>query len=307
MSFHLSVRTAVLMTLPPLLWAGNAVVGRLVVGQVPPMALNLMRWTLAALLLAPLAWRVLRDRATLLRSWPYLLAVGTFGVGLFNALQYLALITSTALNVTLISASMPVWMLVVGMLGFGEHPSARQLLGATLSIAGVLVVVLRGSLAAASDLHFVAGDGYMLLGVVGWALYSWLLARPPQRLRPPPPGHWDWSQALLVQILFGLVAAGSCAGLEAALATHAPIAWSNPWIWAALAFVAVGPSLIAYRCWGLGVSTAGPALAAFFANLTPLIAALLSTWLLGESPQPYHALAFALIVAGIVVSVRRPR
>jgi drug/metabolite transporter (DMT)-like permease len=301
----LSARTAFLLTLPPLLWAGNAVVGRLAVGQVPPMTLNFLRWGLAALLLAPLGWRALRHGAVLRRSWPYLLAVGTFGVGLFNALQYLALITSTALNVTLINASMPVWMLVVGMLAFAEHPTRRQIVGAVLSVAGVLVVVLRGSLAAVADLHFVAGDGYMLLGVIGWALYSWLLARPPQWLRPPPREQWNWAEALFVQILFGLIAAGACAALEALLSTHAPIAWSRPSVWAMLLFVAIGPALIAYRCWGLGVVTAGPALAAFFANLTPPIAALLSTWLLGESPQPYHALAFALIVAGIVVSARR--
>jgi drug/metabolite transporter (DMT)-like permease len=75
---------------------------------------------------------------------------------------------------------------------------------------------------------------------------------------------------------------------------------------AALAFVAIGPSLIAYRCWGLGVAQAGPTLAAFFVNLSPLFTALLSATLLGERPQPYHLMAFALIVAGIVVSARRP-
>jgi drug/metabolite transporter (DMT)-like permease len=92
---RLTPRLALLMTLPPLLWAGNAVVGRLMVGHVPPMALNALRWTLAALILAPLAWRVWRDAAAIRASWVYLLALGTFGVGSFNALQYLALETST--------------------------------------------------------------------------------------------------------------------------------------------------------------------------------------------------------------------
>jgi drug/metabolite transporter (DMT)-like permease len=74
---------------------------------------------------------------------------------------------------------------------------------------------------------------------------------------------------------------------------------------AALLYVAIGPSVIAYRCWGLGVVRAGPALAAFFANLTPVFAAMLSAALLGEAPRWYHAAAFALIVGGIVVSSRR--
>jgi len=304
----LSPRIALLMTLPPLMWAGNAVVGRLMVGQVPPMALNMLRWALAAAMLLPLAWPLLRDARELQAvrdAWPYLLIIGTLGIGLFNALQYLALRSSTALNVTLINASMPLWMLAVGALAFSERPASRQLLGALLSLAGVATVIARGAWTALADLHFVAGDGFMLIAVIGWAVYSWLLVRPPAALRPPPRetiARWGWGGFLWVQCLFGLVAASAAAGAEMAFSTHAPIDWSSLAVWAGLFYVAIGPSLIAYRCWGLGVAHAGPSLAAFFVNLSPLFAALLSAWLLGEWPQPYHGAAFVLIVAGIAVS-----
>jgi drug/metabolite transporter (DMT)-like permease len=72
-----------------------------------------------------------------------------------------------------------------------------------------------------------------------------------------------------------------------------------------LLFVAVGPAVLAYRCWGLGVQRVGPNIAGFFSNLTPLFAALMSAALLGEAPRLYHGIAFALIVGGIVVSSRR--
>jgi len=72
-----------------------------------------------------------------------------------------------------------------------------------------------------------------------------------------------------------------------------------------LVFVAVGPGVIAYRFWTEGVQRAGPTVASFFSNLTPLLAALMSAALLGEPPQAFHAVAFALIVAGIVVSSLR--
>jgi drug/metabolite transporter (DMT)-like permease len=108
-------------------------------------------------------------------------------------------------------------------------------------------------------------------------------------------------------VLFGLLAAGAAAAGEAALTDTAAIDWRNGWVLAALLFVAIGPSVVAYRCWGLGVSLGGPALAAFFGNLTPLFAALLSALWLGEAPHVYHAAAFALIVAGIAVSARRSR
>jgi len=107
-----------------------------------------------------------------------------------------------------------------------------------------------------------------------------------------------------VQTLFGLLAASVFTAGEQALGA-APIRWS--WgVAAALVYVSLGASILAYRSWGLGVAEGGPALAAFFNNLTPLFAALLSTLVLGEAPQAYHAAAFLLIVGGIVVSVRWP-
>jgi drug/metabolite transporter (DMT)-like permease len=93
-------RTALLMTLPPLLWAGNAIVGRMMVGVVPPLTLNFLRWARATVILLPLAWRVLRRPAAITRRWTYLLPLGLLGVGAYNALQYAALVTTSAMNVT---------------------------------------------------------------------------------------------------------------------------------------------------------------------------------------------------------------
>jgi drug/metabolite transporter (DMT)-like permease len=308
MTVKLTWRLATLMTLPPLLWAGNAVVGRLLVGQVPPLALNALRWAIALVLLLPLAWPAIATpearRAIALR-WKPLALLGLLGVGAYNALQYLALTTSTPVNVTLIAASMPAGMLAIGALVYGQRPTARELLGAALSLAGVAVVLARGSWQQLAAVRFVPGDLLMLAAMLAWAFYSWQLARPHPLLageqRPP----WDWAQFLFAQTIFGLAFGGAAALGEAAWAEGSgSIRWSAGVI-AALAYVAIFPSLIAYRCWGLGVAAAGPAIAAFFSNLTPLFAALLSAALLGEAPQAYHALAFALIVAGIVVSARR--
>lgn len=300
---RISAQTAVLMTLPPLLWAANAVVGRLMVGHVPPLMLNFLRWSLAALILLPWGWRALRDPGAIAARWKHLLLVGLLGVGTYNSLQYLALVTTTPINVTLIAASMPVWMMAVGMLMHAEHPTRRQFVGAVLSLAGVLLVIARGDLSALAAVQFVVGDLYVLLAVIAWAFYSWLLARPPASMRPPQRPDWDWAAFLLIQMLFGLMGAGAAAAGEAAL-TDALVQW-NGWVVAALLFIAIGPSVIAYRCWGLGVVRAGPALAAFFGNLTPVFAALMSAALLGEAPRWFHAAAFALIVGGIVVSSRK--
>lgn len=296
-------RTALLMTLPPLLWAGNAVVGRLTVGSVPPLTLNFLRWVIAALILLPFGWGLFKDWRAIAARWPHLLLIGLLGVGSYNSLQYLALVTTTPINVTLIAASMPVWMMAVGSLMHDEHPTRRQIAGAVLSLAGVILVIARGDLATLARVQFVVGDLYVLIAVVAWAFYSWLLARPPESMRGDARPDWNWAAFLLVQVLFGLSGSAVAAGAELAI-TGEGIRWS-PWVVAALLYVAIGPSVIAYRCWGLGVTQAGPALAAFFGNLTPLFAAVMSAAALGEAPQWFHGAAFALIVGGIVVSSRR--
>ncbi|WP_332775807.1 DMT family transporter [Polaromonas sp.] len=299
MTQGLTPRTTLLLVVPPLLWAGNAVVGRLVAGLVPPMTLNFLRWALAFVILLPLAHRVLQRGSALWPSWKRFSLLGLLGVGCYNALQYLALKTSTPLNVTLVASSVPLWMLAIGWLCFGQRVSRQQLAGASLSMAGVLVVLSRGQWAMLAEIRLVPGDLYVLLATLAWAFYSWLLSQP----KEPAEIRDDWAAFLMAQIVFGLGWSGFFSAGEWAL-TDAHISWGWP-LATALLYVAVGPAVIAYRCWGMGVQRVGPAIAGFFSNLTPLFAALLSAAFLGELPHLYHALAFLLIVGGIVVSARR--
>ncbi len=299
MDQRLTFRTAALLTVPPLLWAGNAVMGRLVQGLVPPITLNFLRWLLALLLLLPAAGWVLRPGSSLWPHWRRFALLGLLGVGCYNALQYLALKTSTPLNVTLVAGSAPAWMLGIGALFFGQRIAAQQLVGALMSVAGVLIVLGRGEWQVLMRVQLVPGDMYMLLATAAWACYSWLLIRPgdPAQIRG------DWAAFLMAQMVMGLGWSGLFAAGEWAL-VDAHIQWGWP-LAAALAYVAVGPAIVAYRCWGLGVQRVGPTIAGFFSNLTPLFAALMSAAFLGELPHLFHLLAFLLIVGGIVVSSRR--
>jgi drug/metabolite transporter (DMT)-like permease len=214
-------------------------------------------------------------------------------------LQYLALKTSSPLNVTLMASSIPVWMLATGCLFFGQRVTYRQLIGIVLSIAGVVLVLCRGQWALLAQFHLVAGDLYMLAAAFAWSLYSWLLVRS----REPASWRHNWSAFLLAQVTLGLLWSGMFAAGEWAW-TDAHIVWGWP-LAAALLFVGAGPAVLAYCCWGLGVQRVGPNIAGFFSNLAPLFAALMSAAFLGEWPQPFHAVAFLLIVGGIVVASRR--
>ena len=307
----MSPRLAFLLTLPPLMWAGNAVIGRLMVGYAPPVLLNLIRWCGALLLLLPLGWRAFgtRERRAEVRArWPHLALLGLLGVGMYNAMQYMALRTSTPLNVTLIAASMPLWMMMTGLLLFRVRPGPRDLLAAALSLAGVVAVLTRGHPLSLREIELVPGDLLIVVAVACWSAYSWLLARPPASMRGAQRPQWNWAEFLLVQVVFGIAWAGAGAAIEAATLARddETLRWGWP-LALALVYLATCPSLIAYYAWGAGVARAGPAMAALFSNLTPLLTALISGAVLGDWPQPYHLLAFALIVSGIMSSALKRR
>ena len=296
---RLTSLTVLLLTVPPLLWAGNAVVGRLVRELVSPLTLNFVRWVIAFVLLLPLAASVLRSGSPLWAHWKRYAVLGLLGIGLYNAFQYMALQTSTPINVTLVGSSLPLWMLAVGMLFFGSRISTREIAGALLSMLGVLLVLSRGEWRQLIALRLVPGDLYMILGTIAWAFYSWLLAR----THEPKQVRQDWAAFLMAQLVFGLAWSGALAAGEWTLTdAHIDLGWP---LVAAMAFIGIGPAVVAYRCWGTGVQRAGPQAASIFMNLTPLFAAVLSAAFLREAPHWYHGVAFVLIVGGIVVASRR--
>ena len=247
----------------------------------------------------PLAAPVLRRGSPLWPHWRRYALLGLLGIGLYNAFQYLALQTSTPINVTLVGSSVPLWMLATGALFFGARISAREVGGALLSMAGVLLVLSRGEWRQLMALRLVPGDLYMILGSIAWAFYSWMLAR----THEPKDVRQDWSAFLMAQLVFGIGWSGALAAGEWTLTdAHIDLGWP---LLAAMLFIGIGPAVLAYRCWGTGVQRAGPQAASIFMNLTPLFAAVLSAAFLRELPHWYHGAAFVLIVGGIVVSSRR--
>jgi drug/metabolite transporter (DMT)-like permease len=291
---------ALLLTVPPVLWACNAVLGRVIADMASPMTLNLLRWCLAFVLLLPLAGSVLRPGSALWPSWRRFTGLSLLSIGAYNALLYLALNTSSAINVTLVGSIIPVWMLLIGRVFFGALISRRQWLGAAMSICGVMLVMSRGQLDMLLEVRLVPGDFYILLASAAWAYYSWMLGHPTTE---PSAIRSNWSAFLMGQVAFGLVWSALFAGVEWGLGWgRLHLSWTLAGM---LLFIAIGPALLAYRAWGAGVARTGPSVAGFFINLIPLFTAVLSGLFLGEVPHLYHALAFVLIAGGIVVSSRR--
>jgi drug/metabolite transporter (DMT)-like permease len=187
-------------------------------------------------------------------------------------------------------------MLFIGAVCYQVKPSLLQLIGAIVSLLGVAVVLSRGEPTSLLSMELVMGDLFIMLATILWAFYSWMIGRPGKSSER----QWPWAEFLMAQVMIGFLWTLLFDGVEIA-SGHAFIDL-NYWTGSLILFVAIGPSLVAYRCWGLGVNGAGPTVAAFFANFIPLFTALLSAAILGDPPQLFHGLAFALILVGILVS-----
>ena len=298
---HVSALTAFYLTTAALMWAGNAIVGKILVQSSSPVLLNTIRWGVTALILLPFAWRVFGSASPLWQSSKRFALLSLLGVGSYNVLLYLALESSTPINVTLIGASMPIWAIVIGALFYKEQPNIKQIIGAVISLIGVTVVIVRGELERLIEIEFVAGDLLMVLATILWGAYSWMLSHPKESTERT----WPWSYFLLAQVGFGFCWSLGFAVTEWQL-QYSYFTWSWPTV-LMIIYVIIGPSLIAYRCWGLGVSGAGATVATFFTNLIPLFTAILSTLLLQKPPELFQGVAFALILAGIYLSIQKKK
>jgi drug/metabolite transporter (DMT)-like permease len=282
-----------LLTLTMLFWAGNFVVGRWAAGQVPPISLAFLRWSGAAALILAVAWRALAADWHVLRAEAgSVLLLGVIGSGLFNTLQYLALTETTAVNASILQSAGPALIALAGFLIHRERPAAGALLGIGVSLAGVLVVVAQGSWQSLARLSLNRGDFVMLAAMAIWALYTVLLAR-----RPAMDPLAFAAATYLVAALVNLpLAAGEL--LLGARIVHSPAAWL------AIAYTAVFPSFLAYLFFNRGVEIVGATKAGTTMNLVPLFASVLAMAVLGEQPALYHAVGFALILAGVWLATR---
>lgn len=272
-----------------LLWSGNFIVGGLLRDDVTPVTLNFLRWLIAFAILLALGYRDLwRARQALQREWKLIAAAGLTGIAAFHTCVYFALRDTVALNALLLLSIAPIAIMLLSRLT-GAAFSARNKLGAVVSLGGAALLIMRGDPAALLDLQGKPGDLWMLAAVAIWATYSVLLQRRPPALTP--------STMLTSSIAAGLVWLAPLYAFEILRGS----AGFDPTVPATLglAYVAIGASVFAFLLWCRGVAALGPSRAGQFLHLMPLFGAILSVLLLGEEIAPYHLVGAGLVFAGI--------
>lgn len=280
-----------LLTFTALSFGGNAVAGRLAVGEISPMALVTLRWLIVVLVMAPLAYRdLVVYRSTVRAHWRRFLAMASIGFTAFNAMMYVAAHDTTAVNLTIIQGSIPVMVLIGALVIYGTPITRLQLAGMLVTLTGVLTVAAQGSLAMLLALSFNPGDLVMLTASMAYAGYTLAL-----RSRPAMPPLAFFSVLAVVAFVTSLPLLAVEVAMGATL-------WPGPTGWGILVYVALLPSLLAQLTFMKGVELIGPGRAGLFVNLVPVFGAMLAVTILAEPFRLYHAAALALVLGGIALA-----
>jgi drug/metabolite transporter (DMT)-like permease len=284
-----------LLCITALCWAGNAIVGRLAAGHIPPVTLSFLRWSFAFLLILPFAWHhMVRDWRAIRERLGIMIVLSVTGISAFNTLQYWALEHTQALNTLLLQSAAPLIVAVWSLMLLGVRLTPAQAFGVLLSLAGVLVILLHGDFTRLSNIDFNRGDLIFTVALIIFGLYSVLSLKRPN--------------------IHGLSFVGFTFGAGAACLIPLFIweLYSRPFIQLdtanllTLFYVAVFPSTLAYLCFNRGVQLIGANRAAPFFHVVPVFGTVMSIVFLGEHPQAFHFVGFALVLTGVFVASRKP-
>lgn len=287
---RISRMPGVLLFFAVLFWSGHNVVAKAIIEAVPPFSFTFLRWLGASLILLPFAWpHMRRDWPVAKAAWKRLMLMAVLGITAFNSLLYIALQTTSAVNVGLISAAFPTTIALLSLLVLKITLNRIQLAGMALSFLGVLLVVLRGELAALGDLTFVEGDLWMLAGIVCGAMYPVLMHGRPE-IHP--------LSLLTITIIMGALASVPFYMLD--LAQGRFVQFDGETL-AGLAFVGLFPSVASYLLWNRGIELIGANHAGLYLNLIPVLTAVLAAVFLHEPLAWYHFAGLAVVAAGMVL------
>lgn len=278
----------IFLTLTALMWGGNSVAGKLAIGHVSPMLLVCLRWLFASLVLLPMGWSKLRqDWPVVRRHLPLLATLGASGFTLFNTIFYTALNYTTAINVSIEQAGMPILIIVANFLLFRQRIRWAQIVGVILTVFGVILTASHGDPRQLLALRLNFGDAIMLVAVLLYSGYS-------VGLRLKPKLHWQ--SLLLTLSVVAFIVSVPFAVWE--IGTGRAV-YPDTEGWLVTLYTALLVAVVSQLFYIRGVELIGANRAGIFINLVPIFGTLLAVALVGEKFEPYQALALVLVLGGI--------
>lgn len=273
-----------------LFWAGNVIVSKMASHNISPVAITFYRLVLALAVMSTFVLiPVWKNRHTIQLYWKQLALGGFLSVSLFQFLSYQAAATTTATNMAIVTALIPLLTMILSSLILKDKISYGMLFGGALSFYGILYLLSHGYILNIWDQGVHIGDGLMLVAALGYALYGVLL----KHWKMPIPA---W-QSNFVQSSFAILYV-----LPFFIFLPAADMQLNQTTIPLILYASIFSSILLSYLWIEGVRHLGPNRNSIFMNLLPLFTALIAVVLLGEHLQAFHYLGGGLTLIGILIA-----
>jgi drug/metabolite transporter (DMT)-like permease len=276
------------------IWSGNFIVARGLSESIPPVSLAFFRWLVAVIVFIPFAihnliqeWQIVKDHLL------YLSVTAFLGITTFNTLIYFAGQTTTAMNLSLIAITFPVFIILFSRVLYKEYLTIKKGIGIILVLIGVLILITKGNISSILNISFTIGDVWMLLSSIILAVYSLLLKNKPKGISVKTLQLSTFILGLLFLFPFFL--------WEQTM-VHQSIL--NQTTIPAILYVGIFASLCAFVLWNKSIIILGPTKAGMVYYTLPLFSGFLAYLFLGESISMIHLYSMLLTFSGIVVANR---
>jgi drug/metabolite transporter (DMT)-like permease len=274
------------------IWSGNFIVARGLSDNIPPISLAFYRWTVAVIVFTPFAGK------NLYREWPiikkhvtYFSITSFLGITTFNTLIYFAGQTTTALNLSLIAITFPIFIILFSRILYKELLTVKKGLGITLVLIGVLFLITKGNVSTLLSISFTMGDVWMLIASIIFAVYSLFLKNKPEKLSVKALQLSTFILGLLFLFPFFLWEQ-----------TTVQQSFLNQTTLPAILYVGIFASLCAFVLWNKSIIILGPAKAGMVYYTLPLFSGFLGYLFLHESISMIHFYSMILIFSGIIAT-----
>ncbi len=299
MNLNRTTTGILLAVLATIIWSGNFIVARGVINDIPPVLLAFSRWLCASIIMLPLGWKAFRAQWPEVKKHPaHLFWAAVFGVSIFNTLVYIAGHFSQAINLALIgTTSSPVFSFILARIFLKERIPPKRMAGLLICIAGILIILSRGSIEQLYRFQFTKGDWWILAAALSFAIYNVLAKRKPTAIRP-------------VTYLFTTFWIGTLLILPFAIGEY--FIYPQPIHFTAglagiILYLGAGTSVASFFCWNAAIARLGAANASLFGNLIPVFSSLEAVWLLNEKILPTHIAGMIFVFAGLFLSNLKDR
>ena len=281
------------------IWGFGWPAGRVVATELPRIGAAWIRYVIVVILfLAYLKW----SRQWTLPSpsqWKHVACIGLFSTFLYQALFMYGMSYTAAGDASLMITLNPLFTAFLAVFFLSERMTWRLLAGLALALAGVAVLFVASPNTDIPAIDRWIGNTFIAGSALAWAASTIVMKRvmtqtPDDAEGPLSPLHLTvWSSVV------GLAILTPWAGVEALGAS-----WTvpSPEAWMGIVFLAVFSTVVAYVWFADGIRTIGAGPAAFYVYLVPPFGILRRQDLLGEQPGASLAVAFALIVGGVLLA-----